>query len=337
MTPDPPESILPPREDVALAFCQHCGQVCDVAVPKPGGKWKCSACRRRCRLPRADVAYRMRLLLGLLHSRNQNVVAMAQHGLTTYDDASVKGLLEELVKSPRISERIAPVLGRVGGRQAVDALVKGMRSREGKRRRQKWIWRWVLLAGAVLSIYYHNWCVGLFLLGCMSVPSFLPYNKAAAQALEALRDPVASGALAVAHRTPELQPVTTQALKTLLPRLSEEHAGEMQALHDLINSYDAELAISAIRALGVVGNRRSLSALEWLSTQRRAGDRVGDAAREAIPVLLRHLEWRKERKQLLRAAHPALEDTDSLLRPASPGETEPKQLLRPADGPGAEE
>jgi hypothetical protein len=340
MTPDdPPESILPSREDLAVAFCTHCGHVCE-PLPPPKGKWRCPGCRRRCRIFRGSTSKRIGYLMKLLRGRNKDVMVMAQNGLVAFGEASRSWLLNELAVRPKIADRVAPVLGRVGGLVAVEALLKGMRQRQWKQRRHKWIWRWVLGAGAMYAfVFVHNgWCLGLFLLACMGAPSFVPRDWAAVQALEALRDPLAVGPIAVAHRQRELAVPTAHVLKTLLPLLRDEHAGEIKsielaALDDLARSVDAELAVKAIGALICVGNARSLQALRSLAEERREGDMIGDAARQAIPELQRRMEWRKEKRTLLRAANAAPEeDYSRLLRPAPAGETDAKQLLRPAEG-----
>jgi hypothetical protein len=341
-TPADSADFAASREDVAVAFCPHCGRPCEQQIPGPKGKWRCQRCLNRCRMPVADLGARLKYLLQCLRSSRPAVVEMAQAGLIAYDKQAVGPLLAELERRPFLGPRIAPVLGRIGDTTAVDVLLNEVRRRERQIRWKKWFWRWVSVAVIIMIIRAtHWWWIIFFGLGYLSVEAFLPYRRAAIDALKELGDVRAAGPIAKMHRQRDLRKEASNALLVLLPRLKGSHASmlsgsERAAINDLVWDRNRALALTAVQALVHVGNERSVGALRALVAARPESHPVAQAARDAIPELQRRLKWRAEQATLLRAAGAVGdEDPKSLLRPAAGhDEIEQQTLLRPAENDG---
>lgn len=157
----------------------------------------------------------------------------------------------------------------------------------------------------------------------------------AADALGELAEPQAVGALAEAAQNlrPRIRRAALRALQRVLPTLTPEHYGTLDAqavphLCGLLTFADESVAVEVVEALGRAGDGRAVRQVSEVARVGRSA-RLREAAARALPILEERLRQENAPKILLRPAGAPASPADQLLRPARhTSETEPQQLLR---------
>src|SRR5262249_39524601 len=146
---------------------------------------------------------------------------------------------------------------------------------------------------------------------------------------------------------PDVRFYARESLFRLLPTLSIEHYGHLQAqtvpnLGDLLTSdryfhtSDCKLSdvqmLQVLEALGKVGDGRVIRAVEL--SKREKNPQIQQAADSILPILQERQRLAEAPRNLLRASHQPIAISDVLLRPAlETGDTQPEQLLRATSSP----
>jgi len=338
-----PEEAQIRKEDEAVAFCRGCGHPCDGELPEPGGYWVCSQCGKRRQLMPRDTNRRIAFLISNSVRRDSRVTAMAQAGLLVYGARAREPLLQALETRPQHAERFLPVLAQMKGSDPVKRLANRLRRLSHGILWRKWVFRWIAIAATVYFLINGWWCLLFFSLGLAGVPTHDQYRSRLVRALGLTGDPLACGPVALEFRAGgSVRVAAEEALKRLLPRLSDGHAGklttrEIQALQNVVLLGSQEVARLAVKALVYVGDHRTEAFYRATAMALPEGDPVREAVEAALPELRKRLEWRKESPTLLRAAHKEQEEAERLLRAAGDTPTDPQQLLRAGDGQDSEE
>jgi hypothetical protein len=162
-------------------------------------------------------------------------------------------------------------------------------------------------------------------------------RAAAATALGALREPESVGSLLVGlyDRNREVRQASEHALSAILPLLEERHddcltPSSLAALARASAHENPTFALEAVRALGVVGSKDAIPAVERAAASG-ATEEIRTAAGTALQLLRQRAAHESQRATLLRPGHhdaPAGE----LLRPAAGAEATPQQQLLRATG-----
>lgn len=338
-----PEEAQLRKEDEAVAFCRGCGHPCDDELPDPGGYWRCSQCGKRRQLMPRDVPRRVSFLISNVVRRNARVTAMAQAGLLVFGSRAREPLLQALEARPQNADRLLPVLAQIRGSDPVKRLATRLRRLSHGILWRKWVLRWLAIAATVYFVLKGWWCLMFFSIGLAGVPTHEQYRSRLVRALGMTGDPLASGPVAQELRSGGAVAVAAEdALKRLLPRVSDAHSGrftarDIQALHEVVLRSNTEIAIAAVKALMYVGDHRTETFFQMTAAALPSGHPVREAIAEALPGLRKRLEWRKESPTLLRAAQGTGEEPERLLRAAGEVPVDPQQLLRAGDAPEAEE
>ncbi|MEP0766485.1 MAG: hypothetical protein HRF45_08105 [Fimbriimonadia bacterium] len=338
-----PEEVQIRKEDEAVAFCRGCGHPCDTVLPQPGGYWRCSQCGKRRQMMPRDVPRRVAFLISNLVRRNARVTAMAQAGLLVYGSRAREPLLQALETRPQHADRFLPVLAQIRGADPVKRLANRLRRLSHGILWRKWVFRWIAIAATVYFLMRGWWCLIFFSIGLAGVPTHDQYRSRLVRALGLTGDPLACGAVAQQFRAGgSVSVAAEEALKRLLPKLSDSHAGkftarEIQALHNVVLLASPETAVAAVKALVYVGDHHTESFYLSTSAALPHDHPVRKAIDDALPALRKRLEWRKESPTLLRAANGVNEDEGRLLRPASDAPTNPQHLLRAGEAPETDE
>lgn len=342
--PDPtPEEAQNRKEDEAVAFCRGCGHPCDVELPPPGGYWRCSQCGKRRQMMPRDVSRRVAFLISNSVRRNARVSAMAQAGLLVYGTRAREPLLQALENRPQHADRFLPVLAQIRGSDPVQRLTKRLRRLNYGILWRKWVFRWIAIAATIYFLLKGWWCLILFSAGLAGVPTHDQYRSRLVRALGLTGDPLACGPVAEQFRAGgPVKEAAEEALRRLLPKVSDSHAGKLtardiQALHNVVLLGSPEVAVAAVKALTYVGDHRTEQFLQVTASALPKGSPLREAIDNALPALRKRLEWRKESPTLLRAAQGVGEESERLLRAAGDAPTEPQQLLRAGEAPESDE
>jgi hypothetical protein len=165
----------------------------------------------------------------------------------------------------------------------------------------------------------------------------LQIRMAAVEALANIGNVRAVGALAPLLRggNRALRAKATQALTTLIPKLTEEHYGTFPSdtTPNLLRAFaDAseDFRVLLLNALEKIGDGRAIEPLEALS--RFGSPREREAASRALPILQERERQANSATNLLRPTHAPQDSSEQLLRPSNERvDPDPKSLLRPTD------
>jgi HEAT repeat protein len=264
-------------------------------------------------------------------------------------------LLVELLNDKRCAERAkaaaATALGRIGGPEAVNALLDTLarQEREAVKRRKRApfiiaAFLILVVGGAVIPLAFNHHLTAFQpaaytgMIATVVAARAVGLRKSAAGALGALKEPRAVGPLALAMNEKALAATALPVLKDLMPQVRDEHAAEYTpeeraALIRLLGHKDADVVRGALRIVAMFGAEDAREPVERII---RDGPTVArpDAER-ALASIRGRIENQRDRETLLRASSSVDGvPTDELLRSAAAQpDPEPQQLLRPTEGP----
>ena len=137
-----------------------------------------------------------------------------------------------------------------------------------------------------------------------------------------------------AYQRETLRLIGISALYRVLPKLKEDHFGLLKshtvpALTRLLErSFDEELRLIILEALGKIGDGRALAAVAYVSDNGTPTERA--CAARILPILRERRRKERDPRLLLRAAAESEDTRDLLLRPAESSQHDEGVLLRPS-------
>lgn len=237
-------------------------------------------------------------------------------------------------------------IGRIGGSEAVEALLEIEAAQRKKHRNMMWaigIYFGVMALILLVSIIGHEKGFSSFggsfggFAGVFGVAGAAAASRGrAVDALSGLRDPKAAGTLALAYRTKSLRARVEPVLIEVLPKVSEEQANKLdreqrEAILYLLHSENPSVVEGALHVIGDFGGREELDRLTDRLSALPA--QTAKAAAEAVSSIQARVDLQRERETLLRASHKGEAQAETLLRSASgQDDSLPEQLLRPSEG-----
>lgn len=342
-----------------VVTCPSCGQASSdvIAGPRPIGlPWfACPSCRYMA-FPPADVeepsamaefglqwtggaSPHHRLWEKLFHQRLTNPITREREirSLEVIGNAAIP-YLSPLAEhpspiAPALSEAAVEALGRIGGPEATNTLLRVLQAQEREALCDRRVRLPVtlgtlvvfpvilaalyLFGGGFSALIENAWMLAL-------LPTWFAFHaiagvrRSAANALGALQVSRAAGALAMAHRDKSMRDVAERILIALLPNVSPEDVqtwapDERAAVADLLRTGSVQLKVKALPLIALYAGSDTLPVVEALA--KSDNEELASAAVQALPPIQQRAELERDRATLLRAPSDA-GDNEQLLRPA---------------------